>query len=286
MSIFFKYAGLSFESNIYFPFFYQMTTPPVKFFYVQEENYTSPLLTNQAVFVSHGRYYINFSENGYYEVTKEGITCRFKDKQLLYATICNLPFAILSILNGILPLHSSAVSDEKSTYIFLGEKGAGKTTLAYLLSAYGPFEVMGDDMIGISSPRPNQISAMRGSKSMKLCGSFCDLEGLSREDEIYPQWDKYFIDAPRTATNDVCCIKRLYVIQRGAIVRREKIFPALTENMLYRHVVSISWLEPLMHRQIRELIRPLRGISLYSLQVPESVVGLKNRLSAITSCIK
>ena len=41
-----------------------------------------------------------------------------------------------------------------------------------------------------------------------------------------------------------------------------------------------------MHRQIRELIRPLRGMSLYSLQVPGSVVGLKNKLSAITSCIK
>ena len=279
----YEYAGVHFESNMEFPFFYQAAMVSAHKLFVHIEGLSMPIQTSQFISFSNGRYFINFQDKGYYEVEKEGIICRFKDKQFVNATICNIPFAILSILNGIIPLHGSAVADERCVYIFVGEKGAGKSTLAYLLSTYGAFEMMGDDVIGLSSDGSGEKIAMRGTRAMKLCESFCSFEGISKQRELYKNWGKYIVDVPHVATSAGKPVGQIYSIGRGDTIQCRHIPSALVESVLYRHVVGIPWLESLLQMPIRNLIRPVCDVPLNWLRLPAGLDVMKEKIGEVTS---
>lgn len=92
------YCGIVFKSNIEFPFFYERNDD--KFDYeiyysntVDLNNLEQPILTIQG-----HTYFLNFKGKGYYEITSEKMICHFNDLQYMYATICNLPFAIITLL--------------------------------------------------------------------------------------------------------------------------------------------------------------------------------------------
>ena len=63
--------------------------------------------------------------------------------------------SILSI-HGKYCLHSSCVSKDGYTYLFLGKSGEGKSTISYIMAKNG-YEFMGDDLVFISKNKDDDI---------------------------------------------------------------------------------------------------------------------------------
>lgn len=83
---------------------------------------------------------------------------------LLAVVILGPVFAILLHLHNTFVLHGSAVIFDGKAYGFLGDKGAGKSTLSAMLLKNQSVELLTDDLLVISE----SLKALRGYPQMKL----------------------------------------------------------------------------------------------------------------------
>ena len=184
----YTYCGITFKSNIKFPFFYESGKEEFDYeIYYSETDFMSHYEAAKDTFaVQDQTYYLYFKDKGFYEITKEKMVCHFSDIQYMYATICNLPFSVIALLKKAVPFHaSSIVIRDKGAIIFLGDKGIGKTTISSLLDDSGLCNAYGDDMVTCVNSF-SRIMVNRGSKFMKVTGQTAKfLERNRLLDDVY-----------------------------------------------------------------------------------------------------
>lgn len=94
-------------------------------------------------------------------------------------------------MNGLIPLHASAIVKDGRVLAFTGPSGAGKSTLAAALSARG-FGFFSDDVLMFD---PAQGHCLPGHKRLKLWGDALALTGaVAQGPRVRPDLDKYFTD--------------------------------------------------------------------------------------------
>jgi len=76
-------------------------------------------------------------------------------------------FAAIAYLNGILPLHASAVDTPDGCIAFAGNSGSGKSTLVHALKAQG-YPVRSDDVCFVRIAEGGQIMAWPGVRLLRL----------------------------------------------------------------------------------------------------------------------
>lgn len=94
-------------------------------------------------------------------------------------------------MNGLVPLHASAVVHDGRVHAFTGVSGAGKSTLAAALARRG-LTLFADDVL-ILDIRDGRITCLPGHKKLKLWQDALTLTGLESSDRVRPSLDKFYL---------------------------------------------------------------------------------------------
>jgi hypothetical protein len=107
-------------------------------------------------------------------------------------------YAAIASMNGLLPIHASAIAYEGKVFAFTGHAGAGKSTLAAALGRHG-LPMFCDDTLILDLSAPEHIMCLPGHKRLKLRPDAFELSGASREEKVSRTYDKYYA-APAAGT--------------------------------------------------------------------------------------
>lgn len=114
-------------------------------------------------------------------------------------------------LNGMVPLHASAVMHQGAVAAFTGHSGAGKSTLAAALTQEG-FPLFADDVLVLALSAEEALLAMPGHKRLKLWGDALALTGLTASESVRPAMDKYYVSPPLLEQNAPAPLTTLYFL--------------------------------------------------------------------------
>lgn len=131
-------------------------------------------------------------------------------------------FGAIAWLNGIVPLHASAIVHDDAVYAFTGPSGAGKSTLAAALGNEG-FALLTDDVLLLDFSDPDHILCLPWRKKLKLWDDALCLTGATALDRVRPQLQKYYASAPGGTSDEQLPLKRIHFLT--ALGNK----PALTE---------------------------------------------------------
>jgi hypothetical protein len=111
-------------------------------------------------------------------------------------------YAAVASINGLQPIHASAVAFNDRVYAFTGPAGSGKSTLIAALGALG-FPMFCDDTLVLDPSEPDRILCLPGHKRLKLSDEALELTGAERQEEVSRTVGKFYaapaagsIDAP------------------------------------------------------------------------------------------
>ena len=100
-------------------------------------------------------------------------------------------YAAVASLNGLLPIHASAVAHDGRVFAFSGPAGAGKSTLVAALVRYG-LPLFCDDTLVLDLSDPERIVCLPGHKRLKLRPDAIGLTGAMPQEKVSKTVDKHY----------------------------------------------------------------------------------------------
>jgi len=104
-------------------------------------------------------------------------------------------YAAVASMNGLLPIHASAVAYDGAVHAFTGETGAGKSTLVTALGHQG-LAMFCDDTLVLDLSQPDRIVCLPGHKRLKLTPDALALTGAARQEKVADAIDKFYAVPP------------------------------------------------------------------------------------------
>lgn len=123
-------------------------------------------------------------------------------------------YGAIAWINGLIPLHASAVVHDGRVHAFTGASGAGKSTLAATLAERG-FAAFSDDVVVLDLADPARIIAIPGPRRFKLWSDALTLTGQTSCNAVRPGLDKFYVGESLFAPNEALPIARLYFLESG-----------------------------------------------------------------------
>ena len=100
-------------------------------------------------------------------------------------------YAAIACINGLYPIHASAVAHRGQVHAFTGPSGAGKSTLVAELARRG-LPLFCDDTLVLDLSDPARPLCLPGHKRLKLCPDALALTGAEGEEQVSPDIAKYY----------------------------------------------------------------------------------------------
>jgi len=100
-------------------------------------------------------------------------------------------YAAVASLNGLLPIHASAVAHDGRVFAFSGPAGAGKSTLVAALGRHG-LPLFCDDTLVLDLSDPERIVCLPGHKRLKLMPDAIGLTGAMPQEKVSKTVDKHY----------------------------------------------------------------------------------------------
>ncbi len=100
-------------------------------------------------------------------------------------------YAAIASINGLYPVHASAVAHDGQVHAFTGPAGAGKSTLTAELGRRG-LPMFCDDTLILDLRDPARIMCLPGHKRLKLWPDALELTGAAQDEEVLPGWGKFY----------------------------------------------------------------------------------------------
>ncbi|MEO6581924.1 MAG: hypothetical protein ABIN68_03840 [Sphingomicrobium sp.] len=123
-------------------------------------------------------------------------------------------YAAIASLNGLLPIHASAVALEEHVFAFTGPAGAGKSTLVAALGDRG-LPMFCDDTLVLDLSDPDRIICLPGHKRMKLTPGALQLTGATREKQVSRTVDKCYASPQAGDVGVALPLARLIFLEVG-----------------------------------------------------------------------
>lgn len=124
-------------------------------------------------------------------------------------------FATLLHMRGMLVLHASAVVRDGKCVIFLGDKGAGKSTTAFTMIASG-YALLSDDVVAITFDDTGRPKVLPAFNQVKLLDDAAQKFGLDHEaaEQIHPLVEKRRHQADHAFCDTAAEAAAIYVLNR------------------------------------------------------------------------
>lgn len=160
-------------------------------------------------------------------------------------------FGAVAWMNGLVPLHASAVEKNGRVIAFTADSGGGKSTLAAALAGQG-FRHVCDDTL-VLSLESDGVLALPDEKPLKLWEDALSLTGAKAQTPIRAVPGKYYAPPPNKVDRALP-FTDLVFLERGDEVVLEPISGAeklqLLPATMYRDFVHISRSEPQDHARM------------------------------------
>lgn len=131
-------------------------------------------------------------------------------------------YAAVACLNGLYPLHASAIEIDGKVHAFTGPSGAGKSTLVSALASRG-LRLFCDDTLLLDLSNGRSVIALPGHKRLKLTSHALALTGLIAEQPVGAGTGKSYAAAPRGASSDPLPLASLTMLATGDTLAWEPI---------------------------------------------------------------
>jgi len=122
--------------------------------------------------------------------------------------------AAVAALNGLYPLHASAVSHKGRVHAFTGPAGAGKSTLVAALAQQG-FTQFADDNLLLDLAGDGAPLCLPGHKRLKLWPEALALAGVEGRGEVAGDYPKQFVDPAAGVATSPLPLGELVFLEAG-----------------------------------------------------------------------
>lgn len=122
-------------------------------------------------------------------------------------------YAAVAAINGLLPIHASAVAHRGKVYAFNGPSGAGKSTLAAALMQRG-FTLYCDDTL-VLDPAGVPPLCLPGHKRLKLWPTGVELSGVAAQEQVAASYPKLFVSEAGAETGEMLPLGGLVYLEDG-----------------------------------------------------------------------
>jgi len=138
-------------------------------------------------------------------------------------------YAAIASMNGLLPIHASAVAHRSTVVAFTGVPGSGKSTLAAALANFG-LPMFCDDTLVLDLSNPDEIVCHPGHKRLKLSPDAAELTGAEVQERVSPAIDKHYAHPAADVGDRPLPLGSLIFLEEGPTTKVEPIAGA--ERML------------------------------------------------------
>lgn len=156
---------------------------------------------------------------GFHYRPGHGVACERRtdaDPKELELWLHGSVYAAIACLNGLYPLHASAVAWRGSVRAFTGPSGAGKSTLVAGLGQRG-IPLFCDDTLLLMLDDPAQIVALPGHKRLKLTETALALTGAEPLAAVGSDTGKSYATPPAGALREPLPLASLTFLSEGAV---------------------------------------------------------------------
>lgn len=122
--------------------------------------------------------------------------------------------AAVAWMNGLVPLHASAVLLDGRVHAFAGVSGEGKSTLIAALGARG-LRRFADDIVTLTIPADGPPLALPGHKRLKLWADAMKLSGQAGSQRVWPGLDKFYIEDAEPPLLEALPLASLTLLESG-----------------------------------------------------------------------
>ena len=127
-------------------------------------------------------------------------------------------YAAIAALNGLYPIHASAVAHRGRVYAFTGATGAGKSTLVAALGRAG-FAQFCDDTLILDISGPSHHGApplcLPGHKRLKLWPEGVALAGVEPGELVADDYRKHFVEPASGTVAEPLPLAGLFYLEQG-----------------------------------------------------------------------
>src|SRR5579871_1026964 len=123
--------------------------------------------------------------------------------------------AAVACLNGLIPVHASAIEHDGAVHAFAGASGAGKSTLVAGLGRHG-LPMFADDTLVLDPSGEGPIACLPGHKRLKLTPEALALTGATGEETVGEGMGKVYAAAPAGTSARIAPLARLVLLEEGA----------------------------------------------------------------------
>ena len=131
-------------------------------------------------------------------------------------------YAAVACLNGLYPVHASAVAQDGQVYGFTGPPGAGKSTMVTGLGLRG-LPMFCDDTLLLDLSDPQAVIALPGHKRLKLTDHALALTGLAGEQPVGADTGKSYARPPAGDVHEPLPLAQLVFLEEGPAAQWHKI---------------------------------------------------------------
>lgn len=166
--------------------------------------------------------------------------CSAAEPELMRVFLLGSVIAMVCLQQDCLVLHASAVAFDDRAVAFVGDQGAGKSTLAAYCVKAGA-RLVADDLLRISIPEQGPPGAYPGMPLLKLWRNALDGLGRSSAGLVRDYWrmDKFLVPFGDPAAETTLPLRCIYVLEADQDVK-EELFDRLTGATAVTAIVANS----------------------------------------------
>jgi hypothetical protein len=123
-------------------------------------------------------------------------------------------YSAIASINGLVPIHASAVAFEGQVFAFSAPAAGGKSTLAAALAGHG-LPLFCDDTLVLDLSDPDRVTCLPGHKRLKLRPDAIELTGATPEEKVSKTVDKCYARPAAGDSGVALPLARLIFLEEG-----------------------------------------------------------------------
>lgn len=131
-------------------------------------------------------------------------------------------YAAAACINGLYPIHASAVAVNGRVHAFTGPSGAGKSTLIAELGRRG-FPMFCDDTMLVDMRQPGALICLPGHKRLKLTTDALMMTGATAQEQVATTVEKHFAAPAAGVVTEPLPLAELVFLEEGEPARIETV---------------------------------------------------------------